>query len=442
MKRTRNIRVGMSWLMLLLLSGLAGCAGEGVNGSGDGSATAGDATLDGAGLDGLAGGDVAADSTGQQDVPPLADVTEGDDLTEPPDVGGMQDADSPPDTLVVPGDVAEQDAVPDVATPDVQDAGAADVPDVLADAAVDAGAPVPDVAVDEDAGEDAQIEEDAGPSVLPVDCDDIPSGPFELVKLKGPMASEDLAFDKVGNVVGSNDKTIFKSPYGGPPQVFVAQMNYRAGMRYLPNGHLIVCDNNKGQLVRVDETGTKHVLLTGLAYPNGITVDMGGWVYFTEHDANQVWRVHPFTGEKTLLTNKIKNPNGITFSPDYKHLYIDGFSGVGTIYAMSISEDGVPGKLISWATNVGTGWLDGMGVDACGNVYVADYGQTVIFRVSPDGQTKTKIAQGGNGAYLPNMQWGSGVGGWDPYSLYLPDGWVKGVFEMKVGVPSKERPYP
>jgi len=277
-----------------------------------------------------------------------------------------------------------------------------------------------------------------------VDCDNLPKGPFDLVKLEGPMASEDLAFDMAGNVIGSNDQAIFKSPYGGVPELFVPNFNFRAGLRFLPNGHLVVCSDQTGELIRIDEEGVQHVIISGLSYPNGITVDLNGWVYFTEQSANQVRRVHPFTGESTILTTKVSAPNGLSFSPDYTTLYIGGFSGVGTIYAMSISEDGVPGKLVPWATDVGTGMLDGMGVDVCGNVYVCDYGATVVYRISPDGKDKEIVINGGSisGTYLPNMQWGSGIGGWDPYSLYLPDGWKKGVFEVELGVPGKPTAYP
>ena len=47
-------------------------------------------------------------------------------------------------------------------------------------------------------------------------------------------------------------------------------------------------------------------------------------------------------------------------------------------------------KLVAWSS-VGTGWHDGMAVDACGNVYVADYNITAIFRISPDGKDKKLI---------------------------------------------------
>ena len=77
-----------------------------------------------------------------------------------------------------------------------------------------------------------------------MDCANIPQGPFELVKLDGPLASEDLAFDREGYLIGSNDNAIFKSPYGGSPQDLVPNISFRAGLRYLPSGQLIVCNNH------------------------------------------------------------------------------------------------------------------------------------------------------------------------------------------------------
>lgn len=349
------------------------------------------------------------------------------DVVQTLDMGHARTLDvSEPDIVIV--DVV---AAVDVISP---------VPDLSEEDPVDLGPQVQDVAVE-------PLDTAAQPDIVespPYDCSAIPAGPFQLKKLTGPMASEDLAFDAAGNIVGSNDKAIFKSPYGGSPQVFVPSINFRAGLRYLPDGHLVVCNDKKGELTRIDPNGVQYKILGGLAYPNGVTVDMNGLVYFSEHDGNKVWRVHPYTSEKLLLTNQIKNPNGLIFSPDYKTLYIDGFSGVGTIYKIEFDDNGNPGPLQNFATKVGTGWLDGLGVDVCGNVYVCDYGQTVVYRISPDGQSKVKVIDGSkiSGTYLPNMQWGSGLGGWDPMKLYLPDGWKKGVFEVDLQVPAPPRPYP
>lgn len=292
--------------------------------------------------------------------------------------------------------------------------------------------------------DDPACEEDMLCNQPDFDCSTVSDGPFGLTKLDGPMASEDLAFDPIGNVIGSNDQTIFKSGYNANPVPWVPNIYFRAGMRFLPTGDLVVCNDNKGQLIRIEPDGVQHVVVTGLQYPNGLAVDMDGFVYVTEHDANKVWQVDAYTGEKKLVASGITNANGVGFSPDYKTLYIGGFSGLGTVYTVAMNDDGTFGEKQAWAKNVGSGWLDGIGVDICGNVYICDYGQTVVYKISPSGKTKTLVIDGStiSGTYLPNIQWGSGVGGWDLMKIYLPDGWKKGVFEVDLGVPPTMRPYP
>lgn len=277
----------------------------------------------------------------------------------------------------------------------------------------------------------------------PVDCDQIPTGPFSLNKLSGPMASEDLAFDDAGNVVGSNDNAIFKSPYGQSPQLWVPNIYFRAGLRFISTGDLMVNNDNTGQLLRVEPDGTVHVTLSNLAYPNGLAADRDGYIFVTEHDAKRVLRVEPYSQQVDTISNGlISNPNGVAFNPDYSMMFVAGFSGVGTIYAFPIEDNGDIGDAFSWATNVGSGWLDGIGLDICGNLYIADYSATKIYRFGPGGGAYTTVVTGGGGVYLPNMQWGSGYGGWDEFKMYLPDGWNKGVFEVDVGVPGISRAWP
>ena len=159
------------------------------------------------------------------------------------------------------------------------------------------------------------------------DCDNLPTGPLTLTTIGGGniIASEDLAFDAEGNVVGSNDSAIFKSTYSGIPSVFVDPINFRAGMRMLPDGNLIVCNNYSGTLVRIEQDGAQHTILSGLQYPNGLTIGMDGFIYFTEHDSGEVKRVDPYTGAFTVLQSGMHNPNGITFNEDYTALYIGEF---------------------------------------------------------------------------------------------------------------------
>jgi hypothetical protein len=83
-----------------------------------------------------------------------------------------------------------------------------------------------------------------------------------------------------------------------------------------------------------------------------------------------------------------------------------------------------------------------MGVDACGNVYVCDYGNIHVYRIAPDESVVEIVANlSGSSSWIPNMQWGSGLADWYVNALYVAD--ISGaVYEIPVDVPSKHRDYP
>ncbi len=315
---------------------------------------------------------------------------------------------------------------------------------------LDSGPSIKDVGAAPDAGVDAAGDVAAGdaaaadvdlPDPLTWDCNNLDDGPFTLEKIPGAIASEDLAFHSSGALIGSNNKALFKTMAGGKAKIWVPGVNTRSGMRLLPNGTLAVCDDKLGRILLFTPDGEEKVLVQGLKYPNGITVDLKGFIYVTEHDADRVLRIHPYSGKYTVLTKEITKPNGVHFDPTYSRLYIGSF-GSGWLYTLALSPDGYPGKLSKWATVPGwKGLLDGIGVDICGNVYVCEYGDSDLWRFPPEGGEGVKIIDGGKGVYIPNLQWGIGMG-WDPLSIYLPDGWKHTLYRVKLGVPGMKVPHP
>ncbi|MBT3217686.1 MAG: hypothetical protein HN348_01235 [Proteobacteria bacterium] len=271
------------------------------------------------------------------------------------------------------------------------------------------------------------------------DCSAAPMGPYTRREITA-WNVEDLAFDDQGNLVGNDWSHVYKTDYNGNRTIFVPNLNFRAGMRMLSTGELIIANDNQGELVKVQPDGSYSTLLSGLAYPNGIEIGLDDFIYVTEHDGNRVRRVDPTNGDHTVISNGlIQNPNGITFNEDFTALYIGGFSGVGYIYKLPIDKNGNPGKMELWASGVGSGWLDGMAVDYCGNLYIADYSVSQILRYTPNGQFESYVVNGVS-YYMANMQWGSGIGGWDPLKLYIVDGNTENrTIELDLGIPSKPR---
>jgi sugar lactone lactonase YvrE len=97
---------------------------------------------------------------------------------------------------------------------------------------------------------------------------------------------------------------------------------------------------------------------------------------------------------------------------------------------------GLPGQTTVFTQNHGGTINDGMAVDECGNVYVADSGGVgAIVRIKPDGTQPTVVVHR-QGETLHNFMWGRGFGGWEADKLYIVSLGV-GLFEADVGVRGK-----
>jgi gluconolactonase len=158
--------------------------------------------------------------------------------------------------------------------------------------------------------------------------------------------------------------------------------------------------------------------------PNDGTFKSNGDLYFTDPpygrmvkdkkgefpdrdlDYCGVWRRTP-KGELTLLTKEMTKPNGITFSPDEKTLYVANSDPNLAIWkAFPVKADGTlgEGKVFFDATkSVGKvkGLPDGMKVDKAGNLFATGPGGVLVF--SPEGKHLGTIA---TGVPTSNCGWG------------------------------------
>lgn len=278
----------------------------------------------------------------------------------------------------------------------------------------------------------------------PIDCAALPQGPLPYTIKPGPKASEDLAFDDLGNLVGAQEGHLFRSAYDGAPELWVPGAGgFIAGLRITAKGVVVYADNSTSTMFRVDPGDNfKEMVISGLEYANGLEVDLAGYVYIAEQSGARVRRVDPATGEFTILAEGLNNPNGLSFSPDYKTLYVGSFGG-GTITALHLKVDMTVEGVSPFMSGIGGGALDGMAVDACGNVYVCEFGPATIWRMTPDGLSIVPLIElGPETSWIPNMQWGSGIGGWDSETLYVLDFSANRVFAVPTGVGDKPRAYP
>jgi gluconolactonase len=163
-------------------------------------------------------------------------------------------------------------------------------------------------------------------------------------------------------------------------------------------GRLLTCEHSGRRVTRTELDGSITVIADKyqgkkLNAPNDIVVDSTGAIWFTdpgygikgdyeglkepfEQDKHNVFRVDPKSGEVKVVADDFVMPNGITFSPDEKKLYVidtgltEGEGNPAWIRVFDADVDA--GKLSNgkvFAKDFAPGFTDGMRCDTDGNVW-------------------------------------------------------------------------
>src|SRR5262247_599603 len=176
-------------------------------------------------------------------------------------------------------------------------------------------------------------------------------------------------------------------------------------------GRLISCEHDTRRVTRRELDGSLTVVANSfqgrrLNRPNDVVVKSDGAIYFTDPGAaivpeewdlqySGVYRVTPYLGTKSLLTETFIVPNGIAFTPDERILYIND-SRRRHIRAFELLPNGMLAKQTDnvFADLAGSepGVPDGMKVDVAGNVYCGGSGGLYI--LNAQGKKLGRIVHG------------------------------------------------
>lgn len=276
--------------------------------------------------------------------------------------------------------------------------------------------------------------------VIDWDCDDLVQ-PFESeAELGAPRGYHDVYFDDDGHILGWDGNAIIAVTYEDELSVFLPGVNSAQGMDVLDDGDLLYL-NDFGELRRVTPDQQASTIANGFSGAYGVTVgpDQRAYVCWSYG----VTRVDPESGESEpfLTLPGGATPRTLVFNLDSSGAFMSTLlAPQSPVYYVELDGDLDPaGDPVVFATGVGQGYHDGLGIDACGNLYVPDYITSGLYRIDPDGVVTTVFSGGGAGLphYGHGLEWGSGIDGWNDRAIYLPqpyDGWT--VLEVVLGVPS------
>jgi gluconolactonase len=213
-------------------------------------------------------------------------------------------------------------------------------------------------------------------------------------------------------------------------------------------GRLTINEHGNRRITRLEKNGSLSVLADRyqgkrLNSPNDLVYKSDGSLYFTdppfglpkffddprkELPFSGVFRVSADGKDVTLISQELKGPNGLAFSPDERYLYVDNWEDMRkVILRFEVQPDGSVGKpttFFDMTQAPGEDALDGMKVDQAGNLYVSGPGG--IWILSPQAKHLGTII----GPEHPhNMAWGDS----DGQALYLCA--QTGLYRIRLNIP-------
>jgi gluconolactonase len=216
-----------------------------------------------------------------------------------------------------------------------------------------------------------------------------------------------------------NDNRIYRWTADGELSIYRTKSGYTGvdiadygqpgsnGLTLDHDGRLTIDEHGNHRVTRLEKNGQLTVLADRyegkrLNSPNDLVYKSDGALYFTdppfglpkffddprkELPYSGVYRVAD--GIVRLLTNDLRGPNGLAFSPDERFLYVDNWDPARkVIMRYPVAPDGGLGTgevfLDLTATQPGEQAFDGLKVDRDGNVYVSAPGG--VWVLSPSGR--------------------------------------------------------
>jgi gluconolactonase len=209
-------------------------------------------------------------------------------------------------------------------------------------------------------------------------------------------------FDKTGNlwVTDVPFGRIFRITPTGEWDLIVKYDGWPNGLRFHPDGRLLVADARHGLLIMDIDTRKlapflTHHLSQRFMGINDLVFARNGDLYFSDpgqaglHDARgSVYRLSADGALHRLLDN-VPGPSGLALSPDENVLYVAA-TGDNAVWRAPLIDGGVSkvGRYIQLSGGTGP---EGIAIDSDGNLFVAHGGLGCVWQFNKRGEPKYRI---------------------------------------------------
>jgi len=263
-----------------------------------------------------------------------------------------------------------------------------------------------------------------------VDGHDWTEGPV-WVKDGGYLLFSDIPRNSIYKLTPDGHESLFLKPSGYTGSATNFKEPGSNGLLIDPSGRLVMMEHGDRRVSRLEKDGKTKTTLADrwegkrLNSPNDGVFKSNGDLYFTDPPYGRMVKdaegfpgteldfcgVYRLTkdGKLSLLTKEMSKPNGITFSPDEKTLYVANSDPDQAIWmAFPVKPDGTLGKGRQFFDATDSvkrlklkGLPDGMKSDKNGNLFAAGPGGILVF--TPEGKHLGTIA---TGVATSNCNWG------------------------------------
>ena len=254
--------------------------------------------------------------------------------------------------------------------------------------------------------------------------------------LEGPV------FDAAGNLYVTDIPfgRIFRIDPRGEWEQVAEWAGEPNGMKFLNERELLITDYRNGLMVCEIASGAVRPFLERrnserFKGVNDLTFDSRGNLYFTDqgqtglHDpTGRLYRLRP-SGELDLLLANVPSPNGVALSADERVLYL-GVTRANQVWRVPLLPDGSVAKVSAFFTSYGPSGPDGLAVDQCGRVIVANPGLGVAWVLNPKAEP-VLVLRSCAGASLTNVAYG----GPERKTLYCTESISGSVLRVELDAP-------